>query len=133
MSDVTPGDVWREIVRRPTLDTFAQAFTADPILEAAVVEGLLKGVGPLFEFFRVTRSMYERIGFIHETRSTTRVCLEWEGLFQGREISGATVLSYERGVIARIRLYHYPHAQLNAFAVELKCRCGAPISTALSE
>jgi hypothetical protein len=64
--------------------------------------------------------MYDRIAFVQEMRSKTGVCLEWEGVYQGKEISGATILTYDStGAIERIRLFHYPYDQLNAFSAEL--------------
>ncbi len=37
-------------------------------------------------------------------------------MFAGRAISGATILCFDDGLIERIRLYHYPYRQLEAFA-----------------
>ena len=63
--------------------------------------------------------MYDRISFVQEMRSVARACLEWEGVFQGQSISGATILAYDaRRAIERIRLYHFPYEQLNAFSAE---------------
>jgi hypothetical protein len=114
------GAAWLEIVSRPTLQEFSCAFSADPILEAIVVAKPLLGVAAVFEFFCTTRSMYDRIAFVQETRSITRAYLEWEGAFQGKAVSGVTILTHgTQGVIERIRLFHYPHEQLNAFSAEL--------------
>jgi hypothetical protein len=64
--------------------------------------------------------MYDRIAFVHEMRSETRVCLEWEGGFQGKEISGATILTCASpDAIEHIRLFYYPYGQLNAFSAGL--------------
>ena len=115
-----PGAAWLEIVSRSTLQEFSGAFSADPILEATVVAKPLLGVAAIYEFFRTTRAMYDRIAFVHETRSVARACLEWEGVFQGKEVSGATILTYDaEGAIERIRLFHYPYEQLNSFSAEL--------------
>ena len=114
------GAAWLEIVSRPTLQEFSCAFSADPILEATVVAKPLLGVAAVFGFFCTTLSMYDRIAFIQETRTIARTYLEWEGLFQGKGVSGVTILTYgAEGAIERIRLFHYPYEQLNAFSVEL--------------
>jgi hypothetical protein len=118
-----PGAVWLEVVSRPTLQAFSSAFSADPILEATVVPNLLIGVAAIYSFFSITRSMYDRIAFVQEIRCPARACFEWEGLFQGGAISGATILAFDTGgAIERIRLFHFPFKQLNAFSAELARR-----------
>src|SRR5882757_5015066 len=87
-----PGNAWLEIVRRPTLDSFAQAFSKDCVLEAVVLATPLRGVRAVRRFFQATRAMYDDIAFLHELHAERRVCLEWAGMFQGREISGGTIL-----------------------------------------
>jgi hypothetical protein len=115
-----PGAAWLEIVSRPTLQEFSSAFSVDPILEATVAAKPLLGVAPVYDFFRTTRSMYDRIAFIQENRSIARAYLEWEGVFQGKGVSGVTILTYDaQGAIERIRLFHYPNEQLKSFSVEL--------------
>lgn len=116
-----PGAAWLAIVTRQTIQDFASAFCGTPVLEATVLPAPLIGTGAIYEFFRATRSMYDRIQFVQEMRSFTRICLEWEGQFQSREISGATILTYGAGgAIDRIRLFHHPLEQLNAFSAELE-------------
>jgi hypothetical protein len=111
---------WLDIVSRPTLQEFSGAFSANPILEATVMAKPLHGVAPIYEFFRTSRSMYDRIAFVQETCSIARAYLEWEGVFQGKGVSGVTILTYDaQGAIERIRLFHYPHEQLNSFSAEL--------------
>jgi hypothetical protein len=64
-----------------------------------------------------------RIAFLQEMQSVARACFEWEGVFQGGDISGATILAYDvSGAIERIRLFHFPYEQLNAFSEELARR-----------
>jgi len=114
------GSAWLDIVSRSTLPAFASAFTARPTLEAAVVATPMLGVDSIYRFFRTTREMYDRISFVREMRGGGRACLEWEGQFNGKDISGATILAYDMdGLIERIRLFHYPFEQLNAFAADL--------------
>jgi hypothetical protein len=122
-NSVPPGAAWIEVVSRSTLQAFSSAFCADPILEAVIVAEPIFGVRAIYDFFRATRSMYEHIAFVDEIRSSRRACLEWDGVFQGKSISGATILIFEAsGAIERIRLFHYPHKQLNAFSAELARR-----------
>jgi hypothetical protein len=119
------GSTWLEIVTRPTIRAFAQAFSPGAILETTVAEMPLRGVESLYDFFCTTRSMYDRIAFVQEMQSDRRVCLEWEGVFQGKDISGVTILTYgAQGAIERIRLFHFPYEQLNSFSVELARRQG---------
>ena len=114
------GGAWLEVVSRPSLLTFAEAFTACPLLEAAVLSTRIVGVDAIYQFFQITRAMYDRIAFVHETRGDGRACLEWEGQFNGKDIGGATILTYDMdGLIERIRLFHFPFEQLNAFAADL--------------
>lgn len=125
MLEITPkpGAAWLEVVSRPTLQSFSSGLSADPILEATVLAAPLLSVKVIYDFFRTTRSMYDDIAFAHEIRSSTRTCLEWDGVFQGKSISGATILVYDAsGAIERIRLFHFPYKQLNAFSAELARR-----------
>jgi hypothetical protein len=118
-----PGAAWLEIVSRPTLQEFSCAFSADPILEATAVAKPLLGVAAVYDFFCTTRSMYDRIAFVQETRTAARAYLEWEGAFQGKGVSGVTILTYgAQAAIERIRLFHYPYEQLKAFSAELARR-----------
>jgi hypothetical protein len=117
---VQPGAAWLDIVRRPTLQAFSVAFSPHPVLETLVATSAFDGISAIYEFFSLTRNMYERIAFVDEMRSAARVCLEWEGIFQGKEISGATILRFDAaGGIERIRLYHFPDSQRIAFSMEL--------------
>jgi len=117
------GRDWLEIVRRTTFEEFAKAFTPDAVLEATVLDARLAGAAGIYKFFRATRSMYESIAFVQETRAGSRTCLEWAGVFHGRAVSGATILACDsHGAIEHIRLFHHPRDQLAEFAVELKSR-----------
>src|ERR1700722_4498434 len=92
-SQSAPGRDWLEIISRPGMESFARAFSPAPVLEASAAEAPLFGVEAIRKFFAITRRMYERIGFVYEVRGEKRIFLEWEGVFQGRAISGATILS----------------------------------------
>lgn len=119
----SPGAAWLEIVSRQTIQAFSRAFSADPVLEATVVAKPLLGVSAIYDFFCTTRSMYDRVAFLQEMQSVARACFEWEGVFQGGGISGATILAYDgSGAIERIRLFHFPYEQLNSFSEELARR-----------
>jgi hypothetical protein len=114
---------WLEIVRRPSLEAFATAFVKDCVLDAAVLRAPIVGVVAIRAFFDATRVMYDRIAFVHETRSATRTCLEWEGKFAGREVGGTTILALDvAGLIESIRIYHRPYEQVIAFSAELARR-----------
>jgi hypothetical protein len=115
-----PGQDWLEIVGRPTLDAFSRAFASEVVLEASVTSRALVGPAELWRFFQATRTMYERIGFTHETAAGAKTCLEWEGMFGGKPIAGATILTRDdQGAIASVRLYHRPLEQVIAFAEAL--------------
>jgi hypothetical protein len=117
------GQAWLEIVKRPSLQAFATAFATDCVLEASVVRVPIVGVVGIRAFFDATRAMYDRIAFVHETRSETRTCLEWEGEFAGREIGGSTILALDAaGLIESIRIYHRPYEQVIAFSAQLALR-----------
>jgi hypothetical protein len=104
-----PGAACIEIIRRPAQEAFAAAFTEDAVLDTSVASGSIVGTLAIRHFFDATRAMYDQIAFVHETRSGSRTCLEWEGKFQGRDIAGITILAFDSdGAIESIRLYHRP-------------------------
>jgi pimeloyl-ACP methyl ester carboxylesterase len=124
-----PGHAWLEILHRPSLEAFASAFTTRAVLEAAVLSAPIVGPISIRGFFDATRSMYDRIAFVHETRSACRTQLEWEGGFADREIAGTTIVAHDAdGAIESIRLYHRPYEQVIAFSAELarRLRPGPP-------
>ena len=118
-----PGRFWLEIVQRPTPAAFAAAFTDGVVLDTSIARGRIVGPDDVRSFFEASRSMYATIRFTHETGAPPRICLEWEGSFQGADIGGATVLSFDtNGAIERIQLYHRPYAQVLAYSAELARR-----------
>jgi hypothetical protein len=120
-----PGEAWTEIVGRPTLEEFSRAFAADVVLEASVMSRPIVGPAGLWAFFQATRAMYERIGFIHEIGTKARMCLEWEGIFAGKPVAGATIITRDdRGAITRVQLYHRPLDQVVAFAETISRHLG---------
>ena len=112
-----PGEAWTEIVRRPTLEEFSCAFASDVVLEASVLSRPIVGPIGLWGFFQATRAMYDRIGFTHEIGTKARMCLEWEGVFAGKPVAGATIIARDdREAITSVRLHHRPFDQVVAFA-----------------
>jgi hypothetical protein len=120
-----PGTVWLEIIRRPTFEDFAAAFTEKVMLNASVVTREMVGALPIRQFFDATSAMYGSIAFVHESNDAGRTYLEWEGTFEGKPIAGITVLTRDgMGLIESIRLYHRPYDQVIAFSAELASRLG---------
>jgi hypothetical protein len=124
------GQAWREIVTRPTLEDFAAAFSNEVVLETSTGTRALRGPIALRHFFEATRGMYDSIAFVRETRAGRSAVLEWEGVFQGAPIAGATILCYGvDGRIEGIQLYHRPYAQVVAFAAALSARLAGKIES----
>ncbi len=120
---VVPGQDWLELIRRPTQEAFASAFTNDVSLVTSVASAPIVGPVAVRHFFDATRAMYDTIGFTHEMREASRTCLEWQGKFQGSDVAGVTVLRRnEQGLIEAIRLLHSPYQQVVAFSAELAQR-----------
>jgi hypothetical protein len=123
------GQAWLDIIARP-LDTFAAAFTNEVVLDTSTGTRALRGPVAIRHFFDASRGLYESFTFVHETRAGRRAVLEWEGMFQGAPIAGATILSYDvDGRIEAIQLYHRPYAQVHAFAAALSARLAGKIES----
>jgi hypothetical protein len=119
-NDVTPGRLWSEIIRRPTLVEFSTAFTTDVALDASVLPRTVRGAPDVRAVFDATRGMYETIAFSREENSACRTYLEWEGVFGGHLVAGATILAKDAaGLIEDVRLYHRPLFMVNEFSTEL--------------
>ncbi len=117
------GHAWLEIIRRPSQEAFASAFTRGAVLDTSVASASIVGAVAIRAFFDATRAMYDEIAFVHETRTDTRTYLEWQGRFAGRDIAGTTILAHDAaGAIESIRLYHRPFEQVIAFSAELAHR-----------
>jgi hypothetical protein len=120
VNNSAPGRFWSEIIGRPTLETFATAFTTGVLLDASVLPRSIHGASDLRAFFDATRGMYDKIAFSREDNIASRTYLEWEGVFGGRLVAGATILAKDaNGLIERVRLYHSPLYLVNEFSVEL--------------
>jgi hypothetical protein len=119
----TPGGQWRAIISRPTLEGFSAACTPDVALGLPAAGGPVAGPAAVRHLFTITRTMDDGFAFVHQARDASRTYLEREGGFQGRPVSGATILSYsDSGLIREIQLYHRPCGQVLAFAAELAQR-----------
>jgi len=80
---------------------------------------------PLWVPLPRSRAMYERIEFTHEIGTNARTCLEWEGVFAGKPVAGATIIARDdRGAITSVRLHHRPFDQVVAFAETISRRLG---------
>ena len=76
--------------------------------------------------------MYDAINVTPRENSASRMCLEWEGKFQGKNIAGTTVLALdENGLIKSIQLYHQPYEQVIAYSVELSRRLKGKIDPSI--
>lgn len=87
-----PGETWVEIVSETDPRAFKSAFTADARLDMSVTSAPISGPANLRRYFDASRTMYQRIAFMHETTTGARTCLEWEGESEGRSIAGTTIV-----------------------------------------
>ena len=119
-NDLAPGQLWSEIIRRPTLGEFSAAFTVGVALDASVLPRTIRGAADMRAVFDATREMYETIAFSREENSASRTYLEWKGMFGGHLVAGATILAKDAaGLIEGVRLYHSPLFLVNEFSAEL--------------
>jgi hypothetical protein len=121
--NLPPGHSWLEIIKRPTPEAFAAAFTKDVVLDASVLPRSITGATDVRAFFGATRVMFDGIVFKHEVTAGSRTYLEWEGTFQGNNIAGLTVLTRDAtGLIESIRVYYRPYNVVVAFSADLAGR-----------
>ena len=121
--NLPPGHSWLEIIKRPTPEAFAAAFTKDVVLDASVLPRSITGATDVRAFFGATRAMFDAIAFKHEVTAESRTYLEWEGTFQGNNIAGLTVLTKDAaGLIESIRVYYRPYNVVVAFSADLADR-----------
>ena len=121
--NLPPGHSWLEIIKRPTPEAFAAAFTKDVVLDASVLPRSIIGATDVRAFFGATRAMFDAIAFKHEVTVGSRTYLEWEGTFQGHSVAGMTVFTKDTaGLIESIRLYHRPYDMVIAFSTDLAGR-----------
>jgi hypothetical protein len=79
--NLPPGHGWLAIIKRPTPEAFAAAFTKDVVLDASVLPRSIIGATDVRAFFGATRAMFDAIAFKHEVTAGSRTYLEWEWLF----------------------------------------------------
>jgi hypothetical protein len=128
----SPGHRWTEILKRPTQEAFAAAFSKDVVIDTSIAMRSIVGPLDLRAFFDASRTMYDAINFTHETSSGSRTCLEWEGKFQGKGIAGTTILAFgETGAIESVQLYHRPYEQVIAYSAELGRRLKGKIDPSI--
>jgi hypothetical protein len=127
-----PGQIWLEILKRPTQETFAAAFSRNIVIDTSIAMRSIIGPVDLRSFFDASRTMYDAISFTHETSAGSRTCLEWEGRFQGKDIAGTTILAFDaNGAIESIQLYHRPYEQVIAYSAELGRRLKGKIDSSI--
>jgi ketosteroid isomerase-like protein len=121
--NLPPGHNWLEIIKRPTPEAFAAAFTKDVVLDASVLPRSITGATDVQAFFGATRAMFDAIAFKHEVTAGSRTYLEWEGTYQGNNIAGLTVLTKDAaGLNESIRVYYRPYNVVVAFSADLAGR-----------
>jgi hypothetical protein len=121
--NLPPGYSWLEIIKRPTPEAFAAAFTKDVILDASVLPRSITGATDVRAFFGATRAMFDAIAFKHEVTAGSRTYLEWEGTFQGNNIAGLTLLMKDAtGLIESLRVYYRLYNVVIAFSADLAGR-----------
>jgi hypothetical protein len=130
--DYVPGQDWIAVVGKNGTREFATAFVAQPVLHASVLNAPCIGVEPIAAFFAVTSGMYDRLAFIHETKDSSKICLEWEGKVFGEDVAGTTILTRnDAGLIESVQLYHRPLHIVVRFSAELGRRLQGKLDAAL--
>jgi hypothetical protein len=130
--DYVPGQDWIAVVGKSGTSEFATAFVAQPVLHASVLNAPCIGVEPIAAFFAVTSGMYDRLAFTHETKDSSKICLEWEGKVFGEDVAGTTILTRnDAGLIESVQLYHRPLHIVVRFSAELGRRLQGKLDAAL--
>ena len=130
--DYAPGQDWIAVVGKSGTSEFATAFVAQPVLHASVLNAPCIGVEPIAAFFAVTSGMYDRLAFTHETKDSSKICLEWEGKVFGEDVAGTTILTRnDAGLIESVQLYHRPLHIVVRFSAELGRRVQGKLDAAL--
>jgi len=130
--DYVPGQDWIAVVGKNGTSEFATAFVAQPVLHASVLNAPCIGVEPIAAFFAVTSGMYDRLAFTHETKDSSKICLEWEGKVFGEDVAGTTILTHnDAKLIESVQLYHRPLHIVVRFSAELGRRLQGKLDAAL--
>jgi hypothetical protein len=118
-----PGTAWMQIVRKNGTSDFAAAFTADARLQASALSKAVVGPTLIGAFFAATSKMYEHVEFTAETVDGAKTYLEWDGIYAGKSVAGATLLTRnESGLINNIKLFQSPFSVVREFSSGLKDR-----------
>jgi len=118
-----PGTAWRQIVKKNETSDFATSFTADASLQTSALSKAVVGPTLIGAFFAATSKMYEHIVFTAETVDGAKTYLEWEGIYGGKSVAGATILTRnESGLINNIKLFQSPFPVVREFSSGLKER-----------
>jgi hypothetical protein len=127
------GSEWRTVVLKSGTGEFAAAFTANPVLEASVLNRPLIGTDAIDAFFAVTaRGMYDSLRFTTETINGRKTYLDWEGSAFGMDVGGTTILTCDaKGLIESIHLYHRPLQIVIEFSKELAQRLKGKVNPSL--
>lgn len=127
-----PGEDWSAVIRKSGSAEFARAFTANPVLDASVLNGRCVGVDQIEAMFAAIRTMYETLAFTSEAVVGARTYLEWEARIFGQEVGGSTILTRgETGLIERVQVYHRPLQMAVRFSAELGRRVNGKVDPRL--
>ena len=112
-----------QIVKKKGTSDFAAAFTADVSLQTSALSKAVIGPTLIGAFFAATSTMYEDFVFTAETVHGAKTYLEWEGIYAGKSVAGATLLTRnESGLINNIKLFQSPFPVVREFSSGLKER-----------
>lgn len=118
-----PGTAWMQIVKKNGTSDFAASFTADARLQASALSKAVVGPTLIGAFFAATSKMYEHIEFTAETVDGAKTYLEWDGIYAGKSVAGATLLTRnESGLINNIKLFQSPFPVVREFSSGLEER-----------
>lgn len=118
-----PGTAWMQIIKKKGTSDFAASFTADAKLQASPLSRAVVGPTLIGAFFAATSKMYEHIEFTAETVDGAKTYLEWEGVYGGKPVAGATILTRnESGLVSNIKLFQSPLPVVREFSSGLKER-----------
>jgi pimeloyl-ACP methyl ester carboxylesterase len=78
------GVEWTRAFAEKSEDTFAEAFAADVVLEAAVLMRPIEGRGNVKQVMGAASNIYDSLVFTHEATSGRRTYVEWEAVAEKR-------------------------------------------------
>ena len=119
--NLAPGHSWLEIIKRPTPEAFAAAFTKDVVLDASVLPRSITGATDVRAFFGATRGMFDAIAFKHEVTVGSRTYLEWAFQVSRRKCLRDRARARRRGT-HRLRRHAVTVTRVNAHRAVLDCK-----------